>query len=368
MSSTDKPARPKTLSVWVIVLAEIAWAFAALIFFLLFSVAPPDQPRPDWYSAGTSVFELVPNIVAAWLCLRNWRSPQIVSGRSVWLGIGLGAFSYFIGNLLFTYWEVVLGLEPAVSPGDAFFILAYIFYIVGMSSAVRSRRLNLEVWQWGVVSVIAVAGVALAIGVSSASKTDAPTSQPWRLDAPAYAQVSAPSGTKAPAAKPSTPLKAPAIGAPVSPTPSIPAASPSSPTPTAPAASPLPTSSAQPEAQKAVPEWALQLEQLLAPFERPVTLFYLVCDVILLVLAATLLLAFWGGRFSQSWRMIAAAAFSLYIADMWFKYASATQADYQSGSLPEVFWVFSTVLFGIGAALEFDLSSRSRRSGSRRRS
>jgi hypothetical protein len=64
--------------------------------------------------------------------------------------------------------------------------------------------------------------------------------------------------------------------------------------------------------------------------------------------------------------MIAAATFCLYIADMWFKYEDATAAVYQSGSLLEVFFVFSGVLFAIGAALEYDVSSRSRR-GARRR-
>jgi hypothetical protein len=38
--------------------------------------------------------------------------------------------------------------------------------------------------------------------------------------------------------------------------------------------------------------------------------------VALLIIATTMLLAFWGGKVSLSWRMIAAAAFSLYIADM----------------------------------------------------
>jgi hypothetical protein len=64
--------------------------------------------------------------------------------------------------------------------------------------------------------------------------------------------------------------------------------------------------------------------------------------------------------------MIAAATFSLYIADMWSKYAEAAKVRYESGSLLEVFFVFSAVLFTIGAALEFDVSKSTRR-GSRRR-
>jgi hypothetical protein len=43
--------------------------------------------------------------------------------------------------------------------------------------------------------------------------------------------------------------------------------------------------------------------------------------VVLLIIAGTLLVAFWGGRFSQSWKLIAIAAFCLYIADMFFAYA-----------------------------------------------
>ncbi|ALB40532.1 MULTISPECIES: hypothetical protein [Nostocales] len=95
-------------------------------------------------------------------------------------------------------------------------------------------------------------------------------------------------------------------------------------------------------------------------------LFYIVSDVALLMIATTMLLAFWVGKVSLSWRMIAAAAFSLYIADMWFKFAQ--RPDYQSGDILEVFWVFSGVLFGLGAVLEYDASlSLKRRDRGRKR-
>jgi hypothetical protein len=95
-------------------------------------------------------------------------------------------------------------------------------------------------------------------------------------------------------------------------------------------------------------------------------LFYIVSDVVLLIIATIMLMAFWGGKVSLSWRMVAAAAFSLYIADMWFKFAQGS--DYQSGDLLEVFWVFSGVLFGLGAVLEYDasLSLKSRDRGRKR--
>jgi hypothetical protein len=51
---------------------------------------------------------------------------------------------------------------------------------------------------------------------------------------------------------------------------------------------------------------------------------------------------------------------------MWTKYAAAAEVQYESGGLLEVFYVFSGVLFAIGAALEYDVSSRSRRGGRKR--
>jgi hypothetical protein len=329
MSSVEKtPSSKSFLSVQTIVLALVGWAVLALLFFALFGITAQGETRPLWYSVGTSIFEATAFFVAALLCFRNWGSSQIVSGRSVWLNIGLGMLFYFLGNLLFSYWELALGLEPAVSPGDFFFILTYIFLLVGMVQAVFSRRLNLELWQKGVVAIIAIVGIAL--GIVLANKPAEATAE-LMLGAPAYAQTQ------------------PAPAPPASPAP-------------APAPSPNATADNKPQP----PEWAVNLEQQLKPLEGPITLFYLICDTLLLVLATTLLLAFWGGRFSQSWRMIAIAAFFLYVGDIWFKYATRNP-DYQSGSLPEVAWVFSGVFFGIGAALEYDLSLRSRRSSSRRR-
>ncbi|MGA7933008.1 MAG: hypothetical protein WCA35_05470, partial [Kovacikia sp.] len=349
----DKSSKSKSsLSVQTIVLAEIAWAVAALLFFLLFSVTAPGEKHPFWYSAGTSFFEAIAFLVAAFLCFRNWRSPQIVSGRNVWLCIGLGMLSYFIGNLLFSYWELNLGIEPDVSPGDFFFILTYVFLIVGMVLAVASRRLNLEIWQWGIVAVIAAVGIILAwaVSVPGGAKVQSVLMQPVAAQTTAAPKKSpnaspvnkANSKPAVPATK-AKPTESPA-------TTSVPA------TTQKPQPSAVPTEQVAPapatEEHSRVPVWAKSLGELLKPLKPVLDWFYVISDILLLIIATTLLLAFWGGRFAQSWRMIGAAAFSLYIADIWFKYATNRLTDYQSGGLLEVFWVFSGVLFGIGAALE----------------
>jgi hypothetical protein len=360
--SVDKSSGSKSFpSVQMIVLAEITWAVLALLFFLLFSATTPGQSPPVWYSWGTSIFEIVAFLTAAILCFRNYRSSQIVSGRNVWLGIGLGMLFYGIGSMLFTYWEVVLGIEPDISPGDFFYVLTYIFLTWGMALAVLSRRLNLLLWQWLTVGGIAIIGVALAVSLGKQAPEVVPSPQSW-LQAPAIAQ-----------APPAAPAK-PSPAAPAKASPKAPVAKPTGAGGGAqPAATSAPKGQASPaagteaaEPEKIVPAWASSMEDTLRPLKPALDWLYVVGDVCLLVIATTLLLAFWGGRFSQSWKVIAAAAFSLYIADIWFKYATNNLENYQSGSLPEVFWVFSGVLFGIGAALEYDLSSRSRRTGRRR--
>jgi hypothetical protein len=354
---SDKSSNPKPLfSVKTIVIAGIIWAVLALLFFLLFSFTPPGVERPKWYVIGTYIFEQVAYLSAAILCFRNWRSPQIVSGRQVWLGIGLGMLLYFLGNLLFGLWELVWQLDPEVSLGDLFFTGAYICLVWGMIQAVISRRLNLEKWQWGIVGAIAAIGIALAYWVTNQAVPPAQAATlPFGNRIEIVAQASPAPTAAPPVAKPTA----------------QPTAQPT-PTTVAPVASPKPVTPppATPEAteESTAPDWILAIDERLKPFAGPISLFYVVADVVLLIIATMLLLAFWGGRFSQSWRMIAAAALCLYIADMWFKW-SEKQIDYQSGFVLEVFWVFSGVLFAIGAALEYDTStsSRSRRGGARKR-
>ncbi|MGC9528063.1 MAG: hypothetical protein ACP5D7_21205 [Limnospira sp.] len=320
------------LSAQNLVIVGIGWAVMALLFFLLFSITPSGE-LPLWYSIGTYIFELGAFLFAALVCYRNWQSPQMVSGRNVWLGIGLGTFFYFLAGVLFGLWELVWGLDPAVSFADVFYILSYLMLGWGMITAVMSKRLNLEVWQWATLAGVAIAGITLATWVADptffgllGSSDILPTEE----------QVLAESATPA--------AQAPALQTPEA-------------------------AAAEEEAEETTaPDWVVQIDGQLEPLAFWVNLFYIYGDVVLLILATALILAFWGGRFSQSWRMIAFAIFSLYIADTYFKWAdSRVQSDYESGGLLEVFFVFTGILFAIGAILEYDISTRSRQSRRGRR-
>ena len=367
-----------------VVYGGVIWAVSALLFFLLFGIG---EDRPFWYTIGTYIFEQGAFFAAAFLSLKNWTSPQIASGRNVWLGIGLGNFCFGFGGFLFGFWELYWGLDPAVSPGDFFYLLFYLLVGWGMALAVFQRKINLERWQW--LTIVGIATIGIAIGVFLTLTTPAEATTPLFAQAspstapPASPQPSAtPIGTPRPSTPPNlspTPAVSPSPKASPSNAPPTPA-TPKSPSPVAtnsPKSAPSPagktpnkTSNKTTEAKMGYggepPQIIITLEKILDPYAKIVALIYVISDVFLLIMATTLLLTFWGGRFAQSWRMVAAASFCMYIADMWFKYASERIPNYESGFVLEVFWVFSGVLFGIGAALEYDNSIRTRRSGRKR--
>jgi hypothetical protein len=324
LSKQSSPAS-SWLSTNTLITLGIGWALISLLFFLFFSVPPPGQDHPQWYLNGITVLETGAFAVASLLCFRNWKSEQIVSGRDVWFWIGLGLLSYTFGNLLFYLWGNVWGQDPAVSPGDAFYLLSYVFLAIGMFQAVLPRRLNLEVRQWVLIAVIGLLGVGLAFFLTYRSTIEVESVAPVP-DTPAAEVVPV---------DPATPPETAVVPA------------------------------AEPETVNA-PAWVVSLDNQLEPLAPFVSVLYVIGDCLLLVVAATLLVAFWGGRYSQSWKLIAIAAFCLYIADMFFAY-NVNQAGYQEGSLWEVFWTFSAVFFGLGAVVEYAISTRSRRNPRRRR-
>ncbi|NEO84162.1 MAG: hypothetical protein F6J87_07905 [Spirulina sp. SIO3F2] len=309
---------PSGLTGKTVITAGITWGALSLIFFL-FNLIQPETEDTLWYLVGTYVAEWVPSLAGIALCYRNWRSPKIASGRNVWLAIGLGILAYFLADLIFCFWEVYWELDPEVSPADLFYMAFYMCLGTGMILAVLSRRMSLELWQWITLSLIAIAGTSLAVWIALAEPAIA-------IDEPPVLNSEAIAITEI---------------------------------------APAETIDAETEAPE-VPQWVTSTQDYLLQFSTPVNFFYIICDVGLLIIAVMLLLAFWGGTFSLSWRMIAAAALARYLADMWFKYSATLPTEYASGGFLEVFFVFSGILFAIGAALEFDISSRPRKSRRRR--
>ncbi len=278
----------------------LGWSIFALLFFLLYSVPEPGQETSSWYLKGTYIWEMVPFLVAAILCFRNWLTPNIASGKKVWQLMGIGMILFFIGDVFFGIWELFFGLEPDVSPADFFYLGFYIFVGWGIVLAVLPRRLNLSKIQLTVIGSIGFLGILLAIWINIFLPTDVGEVTETITNAD-------------------------------------------------------------------IPSWLVGLNSFLRNFSGVFSFLYIIFDLVFLILASALLLAFWGGKFSESWRMIAAASFCLYVADMSVHYADATATFYESGNLLEVCFVFSGVLFALGAVREYDLSLSSRSHRSRRK-
>jgi hypothetical protein len=246
--------------------------------------------RPNWYRYGTYIFQTVAISCSGILCLRNWRSSKIISGRNVWLGLGIGILSWGIGNLIFGYLDfqyqsgLIAGgakgakdlVQTFPSIADIFFTATYVFLSWGMAMSVIGRRLNLYPKQWAIVGAVGFVGVVVA----------------------AYVTFGVGGG------------------------------------------------------------FSLDTGKIL-------NIVYALGDIWLLIVATILLLAFWGGKAAQSWRLLGSAGIAMFFGDLWFNYSINSGISkvcegkqYQSGEPAEFFWILAFILWGMAAALEFDLSSR----------
>jgi hypothetical protein len=73
----------------------LAWGIVSILFFLLFgALAPGEDARPDWFLISINFLEIFAFLLAAFLCFRNSGSSQIISGRTVWLSLGIGMLAY----------------------------------------------------------------------------------------------------------------------------------------------------------------------------------------------------------------------------------------------------------------------------------
>ncbi len=306
----------------------IIWSVISLVLYLNFSVVEPGTTRPIWFILSTTGLEEIGLLVSGCLCWRNWRSQYIPSGRGVWLLFAIAIFAFFVGNLWFCLWELLWGLDPAASAGNLWFVLFYLMLIAGVRLAILDRDVQLVPQQWMVV--MSVATVGLIIGC-------------WLTTGTAKAEF--------------TPLTVPPIVSShrdglvagrsielgISQQPNMPS-----------------------EHHQVPPGWVLAIDRAMQPLVNTFNLFYVLCDLVLLIFAAILFLGFWGGHLGLPWRTISQAVLCFYIADTWFAYANNQVQGYESGFIMEVFWIFGIVQLGIAAALEFDNSIRARRLDRRR--
>ncbi len=318
----------------------LIWSAIALVLYLTFSVVESGTTRPAWYIATTTGMEEIGLFVAGSLCWRNWQSHHIPNGRGIWLLFAIATFAFGMGNLWFALWELLWGLEPAASAGNPWFVLFYLMLIAGVRLAILDRDVRLATPQWMIVASVAACGLILGCWLTTGT-AKAELMPPVPLRGSLQQEVTL--GSRNFVAANSPPLSRRQSTAPIR--------QPQTRTPTV---------------HQTPPGWVLAIDRAMQPLVTSFNLFYILCDLILLIFATILFLGFWGGNLGSTWRTIAQAVLCFYIADTWFAYAHNQVQGYESGFIMEVFWIFGIVQFGIAAALEFDNSIRARRLDRRR--
>ncbi len=270
-----KPIPSSSSSTATAILSCIGCTVFALLFYLFAGI--PEKidgqwVRPLWFRYGTYLLQSLAIALATGLCLRNWSSPKIFSGRSVWLGLAIGSICWGVSNLIFGYFDLFTKKIPFPTVADWTFITSYLFLAWGMAMSVMGRRLNLTAVQWMLVVGVSLVGLAIGVLVTLLPGSDNGSAE-------------------------------------------------------------------------------------LSLLRLAVSAVYALVDVWMLIVATILLMAFSGGKAAQSWRLLAGAGIAMFIGDLGFNFAIKSP-DYATGSWIEWFWVLAFSLFGMAAALEFDISSR----------
>ncbi|CAN1211788.1 DUF5009 domain-containing protein [Tumidithrix helvetica PCC 7403] len=351
MSKAKPTSSSSGISTQTLILAGIAWAAIALLFYLLLSaptekLAFDDSARPTWYRIGTYIFQTVAIIFSSFLCLRNWRSPKIISGRNVWLGLGFGIMAWGIGNLVFAYLDFNYQQQLTQNLESLSQIINQHKSVPDLTKTFDKKVLELikdknidelvpALKAFGEQFKGKVPTLPQDFEKISKNFSNLPTLIPSIADlffTLTYVFLSWGMAMSVIGRRLNLFPKQWGIVALV-------------------AAFGL--------AAGGYVTFVAGNAAGAIRFDIPKVLntIYAIGDVWLLIVAAVLLLAFWGGKAAQSWRLIGGAAIAMFIGDLGFAFSSKSP-NYQSGDWIEFFWILAFILWGVGAALEFDISSR----------
>ncbi len=301
------------------------WALFSAVLFIGFRFFSADF-RADWFPMVVSLLKIGAFLIAAALCWRNTQKSFILSGQAVWQSIAAGMIFYALGDITVVLWRSLWGLTSVVSLGDVFYGASYLFLAIGFLNAVLPRQINLSVAQSLGIAIAGIVGIVLACWINFYAPQLTADSTAGNAAGKAVAESI---GVEAKGA-----AKGMAIGAVTS-------------------------------SDKSAPALVELIDERLSRVSDNMSLLYVVGDCVLIVMAAALLVAFWGGTYSEAWKLIALAGLCLYVADMFLIY-QVGQGSYVQGSAWEIFWVLSPLFFGLGAAVEYGLSLKMQQKRSRK--
>jgi hypothetical protein len=305
-----------------------SWALFTFFVFMGVHLLSADF-RADWFPTVVSLLKIGAFLIAALLCWRNTQKTFILSGRVVWQSVTAGMIFYALGDMTVMLWRSLWGITSVVSLGDVFYGASYLFLAIGLLNAVLPRQINLSWAQSLGIAIAGITGIVLACWINFYSPADL-TVHSVVINSATSAQTAGAQTAGAQTAGAQTAgaqakqTKSAAIGAVTN-------------------------------LDSSVPALVALIDQRLSRVSNTMGLLYVVGDCVLIVMAAALLVAFWGGSYSEAWKLIALAGLCLYVADMFLIY-QVGQGRYEQGAAWEIFWVLSALFFGLGAGVEYGVS------------
>ncbi|MFK8182777.1 MAG: hypothetical protein AB8B99_05335 [Phormidesmis sp.] len=281
------------------------WALCSVLIFTVLAFLP-SAVQDSGLMMSRTLLKIGAFAIATALCWRNAKEASIVSGQVVWQAIAVGLGFYALGDIVTLLWQLLWGLSSTAALSNVFHGISYVFLAIGLVNAILPRQTSLSLPQTLGIATIGILGIVLASWIT--------------FHAPKVSnQVSNPINT--------------------SPNSSVITAD--TPTPSHQAAPPL----------------IKTIDNRLQPIAQNMGLLYIAGDCMLIVMAAALLVAFWGGTYSEAWKLISLAGLCLYVADMFMVYHQG-QGSHTPGAFWEIFWILSALFFGLGASVEHGVSAQ----------
>ena len=113
---------------------------ATLLFAVLHSLAITfDWGGPSWELVRGDLMNLPVSLFASVVC---WLvSAQLEAGqRRIWRFFAAGVSSFFLGDLTWTYLEMVLKIDPFPSLADVFYCGLPILFLLGLNQQVQAAE------------------------------------------------------------------------------------------------------------------------------------------------------------------------------------------------------------------------------------
>jgi hypothetical protein len=149
----------KNIQIW-----SSSLAIGTVLIYTLFGGLSSNTEHPVWYRiALTAGIQNTALLVSALLCLRNGLHQRMPAGNKAWLILSIATLSYLFGNIFFSAWETLWGLNPAGCLGDPFFVLFYLLVPISMLLTIVKNKMRLEAYQWAFL--VAAASLASLIVV-----------------------------------------------------------------------------------------------------------------------------------------------------------------------------------------------------------